>query len=356
MHALRQGLSLLLAGWLLAWGGTATAGPKDAGVPQPVVVVDLTDGSRLLGRPGMTEMPFVTAMGTMLLPLNRITRVVFAGDNTNQVFLCSGDRLTGSWAWDALGLMTLVGPVVINRTHLAKMSVQAEAGTLAPQLREGLLLHYVFDKEDSRVLVDRSDRRCDGRSFGATWAANRAMGGVLVFDGAESRVDFPATGFPVGSEARTLAAWVSQDTITGGRYYAFGYGGNPRGSEFRMALNEFMPGQFSLESGDGGWHARATLQPRRWYHLAISYGGSGEPRFYVNGDPVAVSGTWPSPLIRSLAVGGTLGQRGNHEGGGCLKGMLAEVAAWNRELRADEIRALFQARPGVVKDADWQEN
>jgi hypothetical protein len=347
MHVLRILPLSVLCGWAIALAETpanTTSGTADT---NRAVIVELTDGSRLFGTPSLQALPFSNALGVLTIPLAQVAHVDGTFSQTNLVAMINGDRLSGTPTWETMRLNTIFGTVSIGRSNILQLSVLTGKGNLPASLRDGLLLHYIFDTHDSGTIPDNSGQHCAGSYYDADWGTSLGMGGLLVCNGANTRVEFSAETFPTGTAPRTLAAWVCQDTVTGGRFYVFGYGGNPRGSEFRLALNEFTPGQFSLETGAGGWHADISLKPRCWYHLAIAYDGGRTPRFYVNGNEVAIAGTWTSPLIRTLAEGGALGMRRNQEGGGYLKGQIAEVAAWQRALRSEEFRTLYQLRPSA---------
>jgi hypothetical protein len=356
MRMFRVWIHVLVSGAVLACAAKPVDNLVSTEHTNLTVVAELTDGSRLCGTPAQQTLPLATALGAITIPLVRVAQITGTLSQTNLVTLSNGDRLTGSPAWETLHLNTIFGALAIGRTNILQLTVLTATGNLPEHLRRDLILHYVFNKQTTETILDKSAQNCAGTGYDATWGASPIMGGMLHCNGINTRVEFPADTFPTGTAPRTLAAWVCQDTLTGGRFYVFGYGGNPRGSEFRIALNEFTPGQFSLETGAGGWHAATTLQAHCWYHLAISYNGSGTPNFYVNGSEVAIAGTWTSPIIRTMAEGGALGMRRNQEGGGYLKGQIAEVAAWKRALTAEELRTLYRLRPAVDNTGARAEN
>ena len=338
----------LLGGFAIASGLCSLgAEPPAAGKPNVTLVAELTDGSRVVGVPAIEELKLVSLLGKIAVPFKLLAQVSFKTDKeTASVFLASGDRLSGVVDLAALDLKTTWGTVNIRQEYLKRLDVMTGAGILPAGLKEGLLLHYVFDREQTDSISDRSGHERNGKPSGASWAVDEAMGGAIVLNGGNTRVDFAASGLPSGDAPRTLAAWVYQEK-TAGRYYVVGYGGDPSGTEFRMSLNEFTPGQFSLETGMGGWHSDTSLVAKRWYHLAVTYSGAGSPKFYVNGKEVPTQGGFLSPTIRTVAAGGTLGMRGSNEGGGWLDGRIAEAGIWGRELNADEMRQVYASRTGV---------
>jgi hypothetical protein len=338
----------LMGGFAIASGlCSLAADPPAAGKPNVTLVAELTDGSRVVGVPAIEELKLVSSLGKIAVPFKLLAQVSFKTDKeTASVLLASGDKLSGVVDLESLHLETTWGKVNIGQEYLKRLDVMTGFGVLPAALKGGLLLHYVFDREQTDSIADRSGHERSGKPSGASWAAGEAIGGALVFKGGNTRVDFSASGLPSGSAPRTLAAWVYQEK-TAGRYYVMGYGGDPSGTEFRMSLNEFTPGQFSLETGMGGWHSDASLLAQRWYHLAVTYSGAGSPKFYVNGKEAPTQGGFLSPAIRTVAAGGTLGMRGSNEGGGWLDGRIAEAGIWGRELSADEVRQVYEMRAGM---------
>ena len=133
---------------------------------------------------------------------------------------------------------------------------------------------------------------------------------VAQFNGANAYVGIPTTNFPIGTSPVTLEAWVYENNLAS-RYYVVGYGGSSSDTEFRMSVNEFSPGQFSLELCGDGWTSSAALSAKNWYNLVITYNGVGSPSFYVNGINYPVIATWGSPSVNTILGGGSIGDRGS---------------------------------------------
>src|SRR5262249_42342536 len=116
------------------------------------------------------------------------------------------------------------------------------------------------------------------------------------------------------------------------------------GAEFRISVNEFSPGQFSLETCFGGWHSTATLQSQTWYHLVVTYDGGESPVFYLNGELSATGDAWLTPQIDTTASGGSVGDRGSCGGGYYLNGKVDEVMVFDHALTADEVKQLYDSQ------------
>ena len=164
---------------------------------------------------------------------------------------------------------------------------------------------------------------------------------VASFNGVNANVSIPTTGFPTGNSPVTLEAWVYENNLAK-RYYVVGYGGSSSNTEFRMFLNDFSPGQFSLETCGNGWTSSASLSPKTWYHLVITYNGSGSPSFYVNGIKYPVASTWGTPSVNIALGGGSIGNRGSCGGGYYMNGSIANVQIYSTALTPQEIQYLYQ--------------
>jgi len=165
---------------------------------------------------------------------------------------------------------------------------------------------------------------------------------VAKFDGVNDYMTFSTTGFSTGSQSATMSVWVYEENLTTNRYYVLGYGACSDNREFRISLNEFSPGQFSLETYGSGWHSNATLSANTWYHLAVTYNGKGNPLFYVNGVLQGSGGTWGSPEVNTASNGGAMGIRGNCGAGYSINGSIDDASIWSRALSNNEILKLYK--------------
>ena len=164
---------------------------------------------------------------------------------------------------------------------------------------------------------------------------------VANFDGISSLINIPTNDFPVGADVPfTLMAWIYQNN-TSSRHYIVGYGGSTSNSQVMMSTNEFSPGQFSLETCGDGWTSSAVLAKDKWYLLAISYNGTGEPNFYVNGIKYGISSTWGTPQIDPQANGGEIGNGGTCNSGTYMHGNIASTAVYNSSLSPSQISKIY---------------
>jgi hypothetical protein len=83
-------------------------------------------------------------------------------------------------------------------------------------LARGLVLCYSFDRDDGRVVSDKSGSKNDGRVHGATWTREGRVGGCMSFDGKDDYIDAgnrPSLTMPDGEIS--IAAWLKPDRMQG---------------------------------------------------------------------------------------------------------------------------------------------
>jgi hypothetical protein len=264
----------------------------------------------------------------------------------------------------------LPGPAPSTNETASKSSTPPPAG-----LADGLMLALSFDEADAitwgsgkTVLKDISGRGNHGAGPHRMGLA-RGKGVVehaLSFDGTSQAVEFPAL------DERAVAMWVMlkpDDPMRGAVLYDGGRNG--AGAEGRARLiGTFRPGGFNprlkLESAGvfaGFWYSDALvpfdpLPDGKWHHVVVTWEGA-QVRIMIDGIlHRGKAGTYDSlrdsdqPLTLPTAPkddGGmtTLLGRIRDEGRGFVdatffKGMLDEVAVWNRPLSEAEMRALYE--------------
>lgn len=131
--------------WLIAMAvcvrGSATvmAEPASGGPSNATVVVELSDGSRVVGVPVITALKLAASVGKMDIPLTAIAQAEFSADReTTEISLSNGDRLSGILDLASLRMDTAWGTVDIgiplvrrltNRGNANQWSVRQEFST-----------------------------------------------------------------------------------------------------------------------------------------------------------------------------------------------------------------------------------
>lgn len=115
------------------------------------VVLDLSDGSRLVGTPGVESVPVSTPYANMSVPLRKIRVITMQADHESASFeLENGDKITGVITLGPVNLGTMFGQVSIPIENIRTLRVSPSGGAFA---RRGLVL---WNRLDSEYEVTRS--------------------------------------------------------------------------------------------------------------------------------------------------------------------------------------------------------
>lgn len=100
--------------------------PEEA---RTIATLDLIDGSRLVGEPAIERIPLALPYAELEIPIKDVDSIVIQSGQTNvTVKLANGDSLTGTLSRPDLPVNTLIGPVNIPFTILAKVSISRRGG------------------------------------------------------------------------------------------------------------------------------------------------------------------------------------------------------------------------------------
>jgi hypothetical protein len=259
--------------------------------------------------------------------------------------LRNGDRLNGALDLKPIPLMTVLGPIAIGIEHVRTLTVTS--GTLP---RDGLVLHYSFDRQEGPVR-DESGNRADGRVEGATWTPDGRRGGGMRFDGRTARVTTPV--LPVTNDV-TWSAWIlphswpeQNDSIvqvmgirsrswvwnSDNTSIYFGYWNHVGGCH----LSYGFVVQEQADTGVGiAYTLSAPPTPREWHHVAGTIDSSGRV-LYLNGERVA-SGDSTARFAAAAAM--IIGANDNGPQR-FFNGVIDEVMVFDRALSEAEIRQLY---------------
>ena len=198
----------------------------------------------------------------------------------------------------------------------------------------GLVSWWPGDGNADDIIGSRNGTLVGGVTF-----TTGEVGQAFNFDGIDDIVLAPATGFPMGAAARTVAFWSKMgpfaDHTTG-----FAYGTEAIGKGFYVFPSHGGNGGKLAFSGHGGSYdvfAPTNLRDGLYHHITVTYDG-GLIAIYADGVGVASGGL---NLDTGISGGASIGGRAYM--GEFLTGAVDEVAVWNRVLSASEIQAMFGA-------------
>lgn len=317
------------------------------------LVLELTDGSRVIGTPQIATLPIQTDFAKVDVPLERVRSVKFAADGgTANIALANGDRLQGRLALGPLVLDTVFGKVTVPVAVIQGLSVTAgNAGAAGPLAwRDAMLLYYSFDQEDAARAKDDSGNGRDATVTNAKWHANGRRGGAFAFDG---RSAFLTTPQLENTGDVTWSVWICPKSfaavsdsmpmqVIGLTGNAWVYNSNNTAIYFRVSGDDLILG-FMVQHDNVtelGLKPKAAPTLNEWHHLAVTISDEGRA-LYLDGELVAKDDDktrFGSKCAMTIGANDNGPQR-------YFNGLIDEVLVLNKALTADEIRRLYQAAP-----------
>jgi len=307
------------------------------------LVLDLKDGSRVVGHPQITSLKLETEFAKLDVPLDRVRQVKRAteGDAVT-VTLANNDRLQGRLQLTSLTLDTLAGKLTVPLPLIAGVSVSqaGKVGAGPAMWREAMLLYYRFDQENGN---DSSGNDRHATVKNAQW-----KDGAYEFDGQSALLTTPVvdnTGeltWSVWCKPRSFAA-VSEHMpmqIIGLRGHAWVWNSDNTAIFFHGSPDAVSLG-FCVQHDNATVLTHAYKEPPAldtWHHVAVTINDKGRT-LYFNGEQVAQdedSTRLGSKCAMIIGANDNGPQR-------YFDGALDEILVLNKALSADDIRALHQA-------------
>jgi len=230
---------------------------------------------------------------------------------------------------------------------LGAIWVWGMGGWGASELDASPIVIYHFDEGTGTTAYD-SVGSAHGTINGATWTTGK-FGYALSFDGSDDYVS--VSSFPSGSYSQlTVEAWIYPRDKEGKQVLI----NEQSGDTLWMNFDTNGSDKLDIYLGDTtnkGYHSSNTAIARNtWSHVAFTYNDTtDELKLYINGQ-----------LDRTITTSGmlnfdssiVLGRR-DYENLEFFKGLIDEVAFYNRVLSAEEIRARYLdgPPPGIPEPA-----
>lgn len=252
------------------------------------------------------------------------------------------------------------------------------AEAVPTSLYQNLVLYYSFyTGKDPNTAVDVSGGNFHGQIHGAKYAKDKILGGVMSFDGDDDYISIP----DIYLDGFTIAAWVKTPdpgSMNNRRVFTlydeghcYAVEGNTRGGisvgAEKMETDETTatPSGDETSTGEAGeravsaaenrgelssqqhwarsnWAENAQFsdydwrfKPKTWTHITVTYDGV-TGRIYRNGK-LKEEGDIPAEGFTGTAYIGGI----DRHNGGFWRGMLDEVALFNRALSEEEVGQLY---------------
>ncbi len=332
---MRWNLALLfLCAWALVARGQDDTVPATA--PRVHLVLELSDGSRIIGTPSIDRLKMISSEADLDIPLSLLGSVEFSGTNRRaRANFRNGDLLNGQLAATEIAVKTIFGQAVIPMDQIRRMRVIG-GGMVLP---DGLVLHYTFDRDEGGRVTDKSGAGNHGEVHGATFTSEGKAGGAMSFNGDKQAI---IVGNPVSLRVQdfTIMAWIKRgdlDKATGNDgmdAVLFGYG--HAGYIFGIHPN----GQLFLSKDDvDNVPARCGVRDQDFHHVAVTKHGN-QIVFYLDGAANPAPEYDPGFEFNSDAA---VGARADTMGCSFL-GVIDEVAVFNRPLSGDEVKEIYDSQ------------
>ena len=310
--------------------------PAAAGGTQ--VVLELSDGSRIVGAPVADRVKMATPYSTMEIPLSLLRTIEFSGtDHVTHLRLRNGDLLTGQLDAAEIALKAIFGQVTVPINEVQRIRV-TDTGKAMP---EGLVLHYPFDMDEGGRVTDTSGAGNDGKVIGATYTSEGQDGGAMSFSGDRQAI---VVGNPASLQLQdfTVMAWVKRGSLDkaslvetdGANGHVFGYGHG--GYAFAMHPNG---GLYLCKPDFDTVESPYAIHDEAFHHVALAKQGS-RVVFYLDGvasPEFTYDGTFE--FGTNAGVGAKVENMANS-----FIGVIDEVSVFNRGLSGDEVKGIYDSQ------------
>ncbi len=346
----------LLAIMVLAGPGMGRAGMGEtSAVPPLTLSVDLSDGSRLVGTPGIKSLAVQTPYAKLEIALDQVRSVTVARDRESAAIeLANGDRVNGALILKTLVLQTAFGKFSIGLEQMVKIDVTS-GKALKRELLTGLVLYYSFDKDESGWVADLSAKGNNGLLHGTAWIPQGKIGGAREFNGISDYISldyneknqlFPTDGpLSVAVWFKTSAAVPIQQVLVATHYAGMGRDGyileiNARSFDGKAVWSPAIPGIESTKS-------QAAVNDGQWHH-AVGVWDGRQSSLYLDGVPQGASQAIGA-FVYTHRAPFRIGHAANNNAPYArdeyyyFKGAMDEVMVFKRALSETDVKALFSA-------------
>jgi hypothetical protein len=225
----------------------------------------------------------------------------------------------------------------------------------AEGLREGLVLHFTFDKSESdKKVIDESGAGNHGNVSGANWTSKGLKGGAYEFkdDGDQIRVpNKPA----LNPKQITLAVWIKTNYTDRKWRRIFDKSFN-RGIALSLLGdmqngNTANRGKIGLEIGPNQWCiSDSAVANGQWHHVVAVYNGIRQMLF-IDSQYQKQMPQWNGIVLPNefdLTIGSNRSTP-PEENGVSFRGFIDEPMVYNRVLSAKEIKLLYETQKSAEK-------
>lgn len=331
-----------LSVFILFSSGFAVASAADTN-PPPRVLVELRDGSRVVGESGKNMFKFHSALlGEIRLKVEDIRLIECVSSNSARLTTVNGDTLTARCLDSEYMVKTSFGKLALPVDSIRKFTVSSAR-------RSGLKLEGLVALWSGEGDALDSVGKNNGELRRGVKFAPGKVGLAFSLDG-NAFVEVPSSPEITPGGPFTITAWVNYLRMSGSSIVSVpivSKGQDVSGAiDWCLAISSNFKLRPHLNVG-GDWvffDCASPLVPGTWYHVAMVYDGASL-RGYVNGrldGSQAVSGAVQA-TEGALKIGAYSPLNGGDSGSLCLPGQIDEVSLFSRALSDAEICENFEA-------------
>ncbi|MDA8670201.1 PKD domain-containing protein [Flavobacteriales bacterium] len=242
-------------------------------------------------------------------------------------------------AQDINGTAIWYSPVVdISTYNMVSLELNAEESVINYSSNTNLEGHWEMDENSGLIAGDSSGNSRNATISGATWVAGK-VGSALSFDGVDDEVI--ATGYKgiLGSNSRTIAAWIK--TSSAGAIAYWGENATGKKSALRLRSSNPSRGALRFEISGGNIYGTTDLRDNQWHHVcAVLPSGAtnvNQVLLYVDGQLETIASTSPETINTASLDDFKIGNDGLNR---YFNGLIDEVRLYSRALSIEEINDL----------------
>jgi hypothetical protein len=307
-----------------------------SGASDAQLVLELSDGSRIIGAASIDRLRMANEYANLDIPLALLSTIELSGSNQiAQADFRNGDLLSGRLSASEITVKTIFGNAVIPIDQIRRIHV----GSTGHSLPDGLVLHYTFALNEGQRVSDMSGSGNDGKVQGATFTSEGKGGGAMSFNGDRQAV---VIGNPASLQLQdfTIMAWIKRgdpnktSARDGDDAGIIGYG------HAGYLLGMFPDGRLFLSKVDvDNVGSNVQIRDNTFHHIVVTKNGNTVV-FYVDGIADPANNYDPGFEFTTDAAVGARGDTFEH----CFLGVIDQVAIFKRALSADEIKGIYDSQ------------
>ena len=227
------------------------------------------------------------------------------------------------------------GVRILSVLAIVSMGVAfAVTNASAQQYPPSMVSYWKFDEGSGTIAYDSIGTN-HGTIYGATWTTGQ-VDRALSFDGEDDYVDIPDNNLVRNRSALTISVWFK--IAPSETKFKWLFEKTHASSGFSLESPWRLSPNFDVDNTLAG--SVATLLTETWYHAALTLDGS-TARTYLNG--AEVDSRYFSTSVPDNSDPIIIGRRISGYEAAAFKGIIDEVAIYNRALSACEIMQYYRA-------------